>query len=409
MASLKHEKKHRRFRVSYSIRLPAGPIYRSRYATTRAEADQLRRQLEAVETAARTGLAPVDQIEDWLGRGWLKPEEAMAAFRDWRQSGGGAAPARVDFERIQAAYEEYALSHSKAGSPYRKSHRTHQSLSARVVAWLQAEHPALDLKALDVEAWLRGLRRDYAPWTVYHYGTYLRLLLDRAVELGMLRANVAREVPLPPPRAQAERRSLSTEEAQLVLGASLKPEYASRISGCLPTVVRLGLYAGLRNEEMAQARWEWLDSKRRILTVRAVGSEEGEEAWSPKDDDQARRLDVKEGLVEWLGAERVRQQRAGLLGPYMVVAGHEKQPQYRGRPIGSEALTHAFAVLVAGEGLPGDLTLYCLRHTYASALLRAGVDVKTVQARLGHSDLKTTMGYLHAIEAEAHPTDALPY
>lgn len=390
LASLQHEKKHPRFRGSNSIRLPAGPIYRSRYAGTRGEADQLRWQLEAVETAARTGLASVDQSEDWLGRGWLKPEKALAAFRDWRLAGGGMPPAKVDLEVIQKAYEEYALQHSKAGSLFCKSHCNHRSLSAQVPAWLKEEHPVLNLTVVDVETYLRRLRRTYAPWTVCHYGTCLRLLLDRAVELGMLRENVARQVPLPAPLTQTERRALSTKEGRRVLESSLKPEYQSRISGCLPTVVRLGLYAVLRNEEMAQARWEWLDEGRRILSVRAVAGEDDEEGWSPKDDNQVRGLDLREELVAWLG-------HAGLLGPYLIPSGHEKQPQYWGRSIGSEVLTRAFAELIRGEELWAELTLYSLRHTYASALLRAGVDIRTVHVRFGHSDLKTTMGYLHVI------------
>ena len=67
MASVLHEKKLKRWRISFALRLPAGPVYRSRYARDRAEADQLRRQLEAVETATRTGLAKASSIADGAG------------------------------------------------------------------------------------------------------------------------------------------------------------------------------------------------------------------------------------------------------------------------------------------------------------------------------------------------------
>jgi len=50
-----------------------------------------------------------------------------------------------------------------------------------------------------------------------------------------------------------------------------------------------------------------------------------------------------------------------------------------------------------------------MRHTYATMALRGGVDLRTLQKRMGHSDLKTTMEYLHFIEPEAHPMDKLPY
>jgi site-specific recombinase XerD len=41
--------------------------------------------------------------------------------------------------------------------------------------------------------------------------------------------------------------------------------------------------------------------------------------------------------------------------------------------------------------------------------LRSGIDLRTLQQRMGHSDIKVTMEYLHYIEPEEHPMDKLPY
>ena len=325
MASVLHEKKLKRWRISFALRLPAGPVYRSRYARDRTEADQLRRLVEALETATRTGLAKASSIDEWIARGWLKPEEGLEVFTAWREAGGPTLRRPVDLDALRRAYEDYALQHSKAGSPFRASHKSHLALAGQVLAWLEEAHPRLDLSPADVERWLAELGRKYAPWSVYHYGTYLRLLLDRAVELGMAPSNAARAVSLSTPRTRQERRVLSAEEVAVVLEASARPPYSTIISGCLGTAVQLGLYAGLRNEEMARARWEWVDNRRRILTGQASGEEDGGERWSPKDH-EARRLDVKEELVSYLQEERARQQQAGLLGPYVIVAGHARLP-----------------------------------------------------------------------------------
>ncbi|MGN1338984.1 MAG: tyrosine-type recombinase/integrase, partial [Oscillospiraceae bacterium] len=41
---------------------------------------------------------------------------------------------------------------------------------------------------------------------------------------------------------------------------------------------------------------------------------------------------------------------------------------------------------------------HSLRHTSATLLLYAGVNIKQVQGRLGHGDIETTNKYLHVLE-----------
>lgn len=51
-------------------------------------------------------------------------------------------------------------------------------------------------------------------------------------------------------------------------------------------------------------------------------------------------------------------------------------------------------------GLDTSLTVHSLRHSYATHLLEAGEDIQTVQQRLGHKSVSTTMVYLHLAKVE---------
>ena len=130
---------------------------------------------------------------------------------------------------------------------------------------------------------------------------------------------------------------------------------------------------GLRASEVLSLRVQDIDSSRMLLWVR--------QGKGNKD----RGVPLSPALLDALRAHWQRLRPKTWLFP-----GHTPSGQ---RSLG--ALQRVIRRAVAAAGFTKKVSLHTLRHSYATHLLEAGVDLLTIQRLLGHRDLQTTARYVH--------------
>jgi site-specific recombinase XerD len=82
-----------------------------------------------------------------------------------------------------------------------------------------------------------------------------------------------------------------------------------------------------------------------------------------------------------------------------------------GQPLTPRQVTRLFHQTIEAAGIKKKVTLHALRHSFATHLFDRGVDIRTIQALLGHEKLETTARYARVatglITAVESPLDQL--
>jgi integrase len=165
----------------------------------------------------------------------------------------------------------------------------------------------------------------------------------------------------------ARQRYLSADEAKAL---KLACELSSNKS--LVHIVGLLILTGARKRELLDARWEHVDLDRRQWLI--PQSKNG----------RSRHVPLSQAAVDVLGQlPRVKD------NPWVF-------PSKTGKPFVS--IKRCWATAIDKAGLPG-LRIHDLRHSAASFMLNAGIDLFAVGRVLGHKDHKSTMRYGHASDA----------
>lgn len=177
----------------------------------------------------------------------------------------------------------------------------------------------------------------------------------------------------------------------------------------------LALLTGYRRGEVLGLEWPDIDFENGVITIRRTSqyqSKVGIFTDTPKTKQSQRSTKVSAYLLDILRRLKVEQAKKRLQLGDLWWSEWDAHPRLFtsefGKPLHPGLPGKRLSAILEKNGLP-HVTLHSLRHTNATLLIYNGVDVRTVSARLGHSQTSTTMNiYAEAIQsAEAAAADVL--
>jgi integrase len=237
--------------------------------------------------------------------------------------------------------------------------------------------------------------RGLSPARIHQAHAVLRGAFRLAVRWGWLPRNPA--VDANPPTVR--RKDVGVPAVEDVAAALAEAERRDPVLG---TFVRLAAATGARRGELCGLTWRHVDLPARRLRIEQTVVTTTRSGLVVKDTKNHSKRVITLDAETIAALERHRRRMAEIVllcgQPWNDAAFLFPSEPDGSSPWNPDSVTRRWATVRAAVGLP-KLRLHDLRHFQATMLLKAGVPVKNVSARIGHRDASTTLNiYAHMLE-----------
>ena len=236
--------------------------------------------------------------------------------------------------------------------------------------------------------------RDFSPKTIKNIHGTLHKCLEKAVALGYIKINPA-DKPELPRIEKTDITPLDDDDIKRFLEALKGSDYE--------ILFTVALFTGMRRAEILGLSWDCVDFENGTILVKQQLQKHsgtgGKFILSPTKNSKWRTIAAADSVMKLLLRRRREQSNDALNAgsawdnPLNLVFTNAL-----GRYLSDNTVFMNYKRIVASIGLP-DARLHDLRHTYATASIRAGDNLKTVQENLGHHSAAFTLDiYGHVTE-----------
>ena len=246
---------------------------------------------------------------------------------------------------------------------------------------------------------MRLLKRNGSPVSVSTARQVRRVLkaaLQSAVDIELISRNVA-AVGKPPTAEEGEVVILGPSEITAALEALRQTE--------LYSIVSLALATGMRRGELLAVRWQDVDLNAGTVKVERSLEQTKKHGYrfkSPKTRHGRRTISVPQTTIDVLREHRREQLELRMaLGMGKPDTDALVFCKFDGAPLNADHVSVQWHRSVGGKW-----KFHALRHTHASALIAAGVDIVTISRRLGHSSPAITLRVYSHLFADTDTTAA---
>ena len=246
---------------------------------------------------------------------------------------------------------------------------------------------------------------DYSYSTIHKVYVLLNECLQYAVDTDKLEKNPCRLVKQPPKKMfdKKEIRWLSEDEIKLFKEQATAKYKTGRDRYIYGLPISLIIYTGLRCGELAALKWSDIDFENKKIYVRknivTVYDYENSDKKIRKVNlqtstktSEGRNIPLIKSAEDILINIKSKYKEINLDG--FIINNSDKM-------ISVDVISNAYTNIAKAANINNPLGIHTLRHTFASLLIKKGVDIKIVSDILGHKDVSFTYNiYVHILEEQ---------